>query len=148
MQNSGVLTYLATLYTAVSRKVVRKSACDNPERYCGWFLDRWFSKKFQRMAREATDIFLWVLKESNKSRFDSYSVRIGTSVLIISILPFGIVACTVFATTFLEIAVYSTPIRAVLRTSSWGFPLLNNKQETWLLWIHRQQKENGTKRTS
>ena len=63
------------LYSAVSRKVVGKSARDNPERYCGWFLDHWFSKKFQRMAREATDICLRVLKESNKSRFDSYSVR-------------------------------------------------------------------------
>ena len=29
-------------------------------------------KKFERMAREATDICLRVLKESNKSMFDSY----------------------------------------------------------------------------
>ena len=34
-----------------------------------------FSKKFERMAREAMEICLWVLKESNKSRLDSYSVR-------------------------------------------------------------------------
>ena len=34
------------------------------------------------MAREAMDVCLRVLKESNKSRFDSYSVR--KSVLIIS----------------------------------------------------------------
>ena len=39
-------------------------------------------KKFERMAREAMDVCLRVLKESNKSRFDSYSVRNG--VLIIS----------------------------------------------------------------
>ena len=25
------------LYTAISRKVVGKSARDNPERHCGWF---------------------------------------------------------------------------------------------------------------
>ena len=25
------------MYTAISRKVVGKSARDNPERYCGWF---------------------------------------------------------------------------------------------------------------
>ena len=31
------------------------------------------SKKFERMVREATDICLRVLKESNKSRFDSFS---------------------------------------------------------------------------
>ena len=30
------------------------------------------SKKFERMAREATDICFLVLKESNKCRFDSY----------------------------------------------------------------------------
>ena len=34
------------------------------------------------MTREATEVCLRVLKESNKSRFDSYSVR--SSVLIIS----------------------------------------------------------------
>ena len=59
-------------YTAISKKVVAKSARDNPERDCGWF---WViyssSKKFKRMAREALEVCLWVLKESNKSRFDS-----------------------------------------------------------------------------
>ena len=47
------------------------------------------------MAREAMDVCLRVLKESNKSRFDSYSVR--NSVLINPILPFGIVACPSFS---------------------------------------------------
>ena len=57
------------------------------------------------MAREAMDVCLRLLKESNKSRFDSYSVR--NSVLIIShiILSFGITPCTFFPTAFLEIAV-------------------------------------------
>ena len=72
--------------TAISRKVVGKSARDNPEWYCGWFLIHCFSKKFQTMAREAMDVCLRVLKESNKSRFDSYSVR--KSVLIISHITF------------------------------------------------------------
>ena len=31
------------------------------------------SKKFERMVQEATDICLRILKESNKSRFDSFS---------------------------------------------------------------------------
>ena len=74
------------VYTAISRKVVAKSARDNPERYCGWFLVHCFSNKFQRMARAAMDVCLRVLKESNKSRFDSYSVR--NSVLIISHITF------------------------------------------------------------
>ena len=41
-----------------------------------------FKESQDIMAREATDICLWALKESNKSRFDSYQVR--NSVLIIS----------------------------------------------------------------
>ena len=54
-------------------------------------------------TQEAMDVRLRVLKKS--SRFDSYSV--GNSVLIIlHILPFDIVACTIFPTAFLEIAVY------------------------------------------
>ena len=73
-------------YTAISRKVVRKSARDNPERYCGCFWFHCSSKKFQRMARVAMDLCLRVLKKSNKSRFDSYSL--GNSVLIISHITF------------------------------------------------------------
>ena len=42
---------------------------------------------FQRMAREAMDVCLRLLKESNKSRFNSYSVR--NSVSIISHITFG-----------------------------------------------------------
>ena len=71
-------------FTAISRKVVGKNARDNPERYCGCF---WVSsKKFERMAREAMDVCFLVLKESNKSSFDSFSVR--NSVLIISQITF------------------------------------------------------------
>ena len=58
-----------------SRKVVRKSARDNPERYREWFWVLCSSKKFKRMARDATDRCLRVLKECNKSRLDSYNVR-------------------------------------------------------------------------
>ena len=32
------------------------SACNNPERYCGWFWVHRFSKKFERMAGDAMDI--------------------------------------------------------------------------------------------
>ena len=42
--------------------------------------------KFKKRIREATDVCLRELKESNKSRFDSYSVR--NSVLIISHITF------------------------------------------------------------
>ena len=81
-------------YTAISGKVVGKSAREYPERYCGLLRVHCFSKKFERMAREAMDVCLRVLKESSKaaaaakqqSRFDSYSVR--NSVLIISHITF------------------------------------------------------------
>ena len=49
------------------------------------------------------DICLRVLKESNKSRFDSYSVR--NSVLLISHITFRDCHVHIFPTTFLEIAV-------------------------------------------
>ena len=85
-------------------EVVR--AHDNPERCCGWFLVHCSSKKFDRMAREAVDICLRMLKESNKSRFDSYSVRNSELIVSHTVLPFGIVACTFFPTTVLEVATY------------------------------------------
>ena len=59
-----------------------------------------------RMAREAMDVCLQVLKESSKSRFESYSVR--NSELIVYHITFR--DCRVhifFPTTFLEIAVYT-----------------------------------------
>ena len=80
-------TFILNLkYTAFPRKVVGKSARDNCERYCGGIGVHCCSKKFERMAREAMGICLLVLKESNKSRFDSYSVR--NSILIISHVTF------------------------------------------------------------
>ena len=33
----NLMILLQMLYTAISRKVVGKSACDNPGRHCGWF---------------------------------------------------------------------------------------------------------------
>ena len=73
-------------YTAISRKVVGKSARDNPERYCGRFWVHCSSKKFETMAREAIDVCLQMLKESSNRRFDSCSVR--SSVLIIPHVTF------------------------------------------------------------
>ena len=73
---------IAPLYTAISRKVVGKSARDNPERYCGWP----FEFTVERMAQEAMDARLRVLKESNKIRFDDSCVR--NSILIISHVTF------------------------------------------------------------
>ena len=70
-----------SFYTAISRKVVGKSACDNPKRYCGWLWVHCSSKKFERMAREVMDVCLRLLKESNKGRFESCSVRNGVLII-------------------------------------------------------------------
>ena len=92
------------VYTAIPRNVVGKSTRDNPERYCGWLCGHCSSKKFERMVHEATDICLRVLKESNKSRFDSFS---PFEQCIDHIPPFRIVACASHQTTFLKTAVYT-----------------------------------------
>ena len=56
------------------------------------------------MARGAMSLCLRVLKENNKSRFDSYRVR--NSVLIISHIIVRDCRVQFFPTTFLKIAVY------------------------------------------
>ena len=78
--------YSTCPYTAISRKVVGKSARDNPERYCGWFWVHSFTKKFERMAGEAMDICLRVLKEKKKAGSTAAVVRY--SVMIISHITF------------------------------------------------------------
>ena len=95
MGSIGVIVTGIRKYTSISRKVVGKSARDNPERYCGWFWVRCSSKKFERMSQEAVDVCLHVLKESNKRNFDSYSVR--NSVLIISHITFQDCRVHIFA---------------------------------------------------
>ena len=87
-----------------------------------------FKEKFARMALEAMDLCSRLLKESNKGKFDSYSVR--NSVLIISRITFGIVACTFFPTAFLQIAVCVLSASPPGRSSfivdlKWNFSLLN-----------------------
>ena len=61
-----------------------RKKCARQSRKLLWVILRslFFKESQNRMAREAMDICLQVLKESNKSRFDSYKVR--NSVLIIS----------------------------------------------------------------
>ena len=66
------------------------------------------------------DVCLRVLKESNKSRFDSYSVR--NSVLIISHITFRDCRVHIFPT-FLEIAVHDSDesLARTLENSSFYF---------------------------
>ena len=57
------------------------------------------------MAQQAVDVCLRVLEESNKRRFDNYSVR--NSVLIVSHITSRACHVHIFAHNFLEIAVYN-----------------------------------------
>ena len=61
------------------------------------------SKTFERMARETMHVCLRVLKEINKE--GSTATVSGTVYWAYLMLPFGIVACTAFSTTFLEITI-------------------------------------------
>ena len=59
------------------------------------------------MAREAKEICWRLLKESNKSRFDSYSVR--NSVLVISHITFWDCRVLIFSGNLFSKYLYSTP---------------------------------------
>ena len=70
----------------------------------GGFEFSFCQRNLKELAREAMKMCLRVLKESNKSKFDSY--RRQEQGIDHILLPFGIVACTFFPTTNLEIVVY------------------------------------------
>ena len=56
----GRISQYTKEHTAISRKVVGKSARDNPERHCGWFwvLFFFFNKKFERIGTKGhTEVF-------------------------------------------------------------------------------------------
>ena len=57
----------AGIYTAISRKVVGKSARGNPERHCGWFWVHCSSKKFERIGTKGHEnVFLSVKGKQQK----------------------------------------------------------------------------------
>ena len=80
-------------YIAISGKVMGKSAREYPERYCGLLWVHCFSKKFERMTREAMDV---------AAKVDSTATLSETVYWSYPILRFGIVACTFFPTMFLD----------------------------------------------
>ena len=135
---TGPLTNPWPIYSYFER-LSEKSALDNPERYCGWF---WvhrsseYLKEWHERSRPGR-IFASAIKKSNKSRFDSTATVVRNSVLIISILPFRIVVCTFFPTTFLEIAVFSAGHLSWSRGSplSWG---INSVPVTYSVWAQEK----------
>ena len=80
------------VYSYFEKGCRKKRARDNPERYCRQLWVHCSSKQFERMARQVMGVCLRVLKESSKSRSDSYSVR-NNRVLIISHIRIFARAC-------------------------------------------------------
>ena len=114
LHNSILAQFNASMHTWLKnirlfREGCRKSARDNPERYCGWFWIHCSSNKSERMTQGNMDVRLRLLKESNKSRFDNYSVRNSVLIYVSSVYYLSglLFACTFFPTTFLEIAAYT-----------------------------------------
>ena len=66
-------------YSCFEKGCRKKAHATIPKGIVGSFkftvLDFSISGKSEKMARDAMDVCLRVLKESNKSRFDNYSVR-------------------------------------------------------------------------
>ena len=81
---TGYETLIFQVYSYFEKGCRKK--CKRQSRKVLWFWIHCFSKEFKRMTREDMDLCLRVLKESNKTRFDSFSVR--NSVLIISHITF------------------------------------------------------------
>ena len=84
------------------------------------------------MAGEAMDLCLRVLKESNRSSFDSCSVR--NSVLVITHITFRDCHLTAFPTAFLEIAVHNALIQSQfdycnIAWGNWGKTLFDRLQK-------------------
>ena len=118
MKNVPVVMLMAVMYTAILRKSFTESPCNNPERHCGWFWVHCSTKKFERMALEATDICLQVRNENNKST----ATVIRNNVLIISHIIFrdchvhifsDKTSCPVFSKIFIKRSFFLV----------WGMPL-------------------------
>ena len=127
-------------HTAISRKVVGKSARDNHERYYGWFWVRFSSKKFERMAPEAVDVCLGVLKESTKGSFDSYSVRNSVLIIMISHITFPNYRVHIFADNLsrnscIQICAWLfAPWELAQKKSVAKWPVTVRKYQVWYVW--------------
>ena len=84
-------------------KGVRKSHATIPKG--GWFWVRCSSRKFERMAWEAMDLHVCLpMLKGKQQNWVGLTVSVsGTVHWLYPILPFGIVPCKFFVTTFLEI---------------------------------------------
>ena len=114
-------------------RLLEKVYATIPERYCRWFWIHCFSKKFKRTTREAMDVCLRVLKESNKSRFDSYSVR--NSALIISHVTFRDCRLHIFSDNFSRSSCICVKFNA--NKGNLLFLPICIRVDTWEMVLHR-----------
>ena len=123
----NILSSYTKIYTAISRKVVGRSARDNPERYCWWFWVHCSSRHLKEW-HERPWTYVRAAKGKQQLKVGSTATVSGTVYWLYPIWPFGIVACTFFPTIFLEIAVYIT----VLRHRPLHWPMQSNMSHTLL----------------
>ena len=93
-----VYDLIYTVYSFFEKKVVGKSAPDNPERHCGWFWVHCSSEKFERIGTKVHgNMFA-------SATVGSTATVVRNSVSIISHITFRDCRVHIFPTTFLEIA--------------------------------------------
>ena len=90
-------------------------------------------KNLKEWHERPRTVCLQVLKKSNKSRFDSYSVR--NSVMITSHISMRVVACTFFPKTFFSwnSCIHLSSFLGVLRTNE----MTSFQLDCWLNWLER-----------
>ena len=83
------------IYTAISRKVVAKTARNNPEKYCEWcYLSSLFLKEIWKNAGKGMDECLRVLKESVKRGSVKCRLRTDCGLLFLGLENNGTIVVT------------------------------------------------------
>ena len=105
--------------TAISRKVVGKSARDNPDRHCGWFRVLFFSKKFERIGTKGLgNVFASAKGKQQKYSRSLSVVQTATvarnSVLIIPHFTFRDCRVHIFSDNLSRSSCIDKVIRAIL----------------------------------
>ena len=100
-----MMMMMVMMYTAISKKVVGKSARDNPKRYCGWLSSLFFTEIWKNGTWGHGHTF--ASAKGKHWQINSTATIVTNSVLIISHVTFRDCRVHIFPTTFLEIALYS-----------------------------------------
>ena len=115
-------SFSSTVIQIFRERLSEKVHATIPKGIVGSFEFTLLQRNLKEWHEMPMEICLRVLKENNKRRFDSYSIR--NSVLIISHITFRYCCVHIFPTTFLKIAVYLSTLTVVelsLKYSVWQF---------------------------